>query len=263
MKIDRNQAREAFLSYVSAFDPENPRIALKIDHTLRVADLCADIAEATGEGNPNLEGTDVDIAYLMGLLHDIGRFEQVRQFDTFNDSISVPHAKLSAEVLFDGYNGMPPIINTFADVQGEEELLRTAIVSHSDFRVDESVDERTRLFADILRDADKIDIIKVNCICPIQDIYGVTDEEMYSSDISDTIEAAFYEHRTIERGIRKTPADILISHICFAWELVFKHSREIAFEQGYLTDMLSRHFRNEDTERRFREMSVHMEKELK
>lgn len=264
MQIERDTAADAFRTYVAAYDPENPRIALKIDHTLRVADLCADIASATGAHNPNLEGEDIEVAWLMGLLHDIGRFEQVRRFDTFNDAISVPHAKLSAEVLFDGYDGNAPLISSFARLENEseEKLLRAAIVSHSDFRVDPSFDDRTHTFADILRDADKIDIIKVNCICPMEDIYGVTDDEMRASDITEAVEAGFYEHRTLERSVRKTPADIFVSHLCFAWELVFDRSREIARDQGYLPEMLSRHFTNADTERRYRAMSEHMRHEL-
>ena len=58
--------------YTTASDE---KIKLKIDHTYRVAGLCQRIAESLGLSEP-----DVDIAWLLGMLHDIGRFEQIRRF---------------------------------------------------------------------------------------------------------------------------------------------------------------------------------------
>ena len=34
------------------------------------------------------------------MLHDIGRFEQIRRFGTFNDVQSVDHAEFGADLLF-------------------------------------------------------------------------------------------------------------------------------------------------------------------
>lgn len=93
--IDRERARAAFLAYVAPYDPANPRIALKVTHTLHVADLCDRIAREQG-----WPAADVDLAWLCGLLHDMGRFEQVRRWNTFRDAVSCSHAKLGASVLF-------------------------------------------------------------------------------------------------------------------------------------------------------------------
>ena len=43
---------------------------------------------------------DPEKAYIVGLLHDIGRFEQVRIYNTFRDAESVNHAQFSADLLF-------------------------------------------------------------------------------------------------------------------------------------------------------------------
>ncbi|MBO7674950.1 MAG: HD domain-containing protein [Atopobiaceae bacterium] len=247
MYVDRHRARKAFEGYVSSYDPKNPRIALKIAHTYRVAELCDRIAPE-----------QKDLAWLCGLLHDIGRFEQVRRFDTFNDSQSVPHARLGVDVLFGNADPNGPQIRRFVEDDSQDERMRVAIATHSDYRLPADLDERTRQLCDVLRDADKIDIIKVNCICPIQDIYGVSDEDMASSELSGEVVDVFYEHRTIPRGIRRHPADILVGHICFAWELVYPQSRRIAREQGYLDAMLGRRFANERTQATFSAMAAHM-----
>lgn len=251
--IDRTRARAAFDEYVQAYDPTNPRIALKIDHTLRVAALCDQIAES--------EGLDADLAWLCGLLHDIGRFEQVRRFDTFYDAQSIQHAALGAEVLFGEADPRGPQIRAYIE-PGEDDLIRTAIATHSDYMLPRDLDERTRAYCDVLRDADKIDIIKVNCICPIEDIYGVTDQDMRASKLSPAAVTGFYEHHTLPRSIRAYPADVLVGHICFAWELVYPKSKQILQEQGYLEQMLSRQFERAGTQRTFARMAEHMRSRL-
>ena len=95
MKIDREEVKKEFVSYVSAYDRTDIKILLKEEHTERVAGLCEQIAESL-----RLSTEDTDLAWLLGMLHDIGRFEQLRRFGTFADAKSVNHAALSADILF-------------------------------------------------------------------------------------------------------------------------------------------------------------------
>lgn len=94
--INRKAVLNAFAGYMHYYDPSDGKIKLKIDHTYRVAALCEKIADSVG-----LTGEDKDVAWLLGMLHDIGRFEQIRCFGTFNDGMSVDHAELGADILFD------------------------------------------------------------------------------------------------------------------------------------------------------------------
>ena len=256
--MDRQHALDGFLRYVGDYDPDNPRIRLKIDHTLRVAPLCERIATSLG-----LPAPEVDLAWLAGLLHDIGRFEQVRRYDTFNDAASLPHAALSASVLFDdpGPDGRP-LIRSFVEDDTDDGPLRIAIASHSDLRLPVDLDPRTRRLCELLRDADKIDILKVNCVCPIEDIYAVSEGDMRASRVSPACVELFYQHTCLPRGVRRHPADIMLGHICFAWEIVHGESLAIMREQGHLGQMLSRHWDLPETEAAFREMERHMRREL-
>ena len=255
--MDRQSARATFERYVSAYDPKNPRIALKIAHTYRVAELCARIAKGTGASV-----IDIDLAWLLGLLHDIGRFEQVRRYDTFNDAASISHAELGVSVLFDEGAGESPLIRSFVEDGCNDELMRTAIGTHSAYRISEGLPERTRTMCEILRDADKIDILRVNCVCPIEDIYGVSERDMRESALSPACIRTFYQHRCLPRGLREHPADILLGHVCFAWELVFPESLDIVREQGHLHQMLSRSWALPATQQAFDEMAAHMHEQL-
>ena len=250
MNIDRDRARRAFLDYVSAYDPQNPRIALKVAHTLRVSELAADIAGARGPGDANLAPHEVDLAWLMGLLHDIGRFEQVRRFDTFNDTASVPHATLGAEILFEDEGAL---IRSFVEDASCDALIKDVVATHADFRLPSAMDASTRVFADIIR---------VNTSCPIEDIYGVTEHDMVSSTLTPEVVETFYAHRTIERGARRTPADVFVSHLCFVFELTFARSRAICADQGHIRRMLERTFEDPATNAIFSDMAGHLRQEM-
>jgi len=86
---------EAFSEYVSEYDFSNDKIKLKYDHTLRVMNLSKKYAILLG-----FNEEDVELATLIGLLHDIGRFEQVKVYDSFDDLHTVDHADYSVEQLF-------------------------------------------------------------------------------------------------------------------------------------------------------------------
>lgn len=248
--IDRRRARAAFDSYVAAYDATNPRIALKVEHTLRVAELCERIAREAG-----FTPAGIDLAWLCGLLHDIGRFEQLRRWDTFSDAASTSHAALGVEVLFgsegdadvadDNASAMDTagIIHRFIDPNNElEEIIRAAVGFHSDYRLPEDLDVRTRALCDVVRDADKLDILRVACSDTVETVLNATEDELLASDVSPAIEDAFFEHRTARYAERVTPVDYLVNLACFAFELVYPASLEIADEQEFIYRALERPF---------------------
>ena len=248
--IDRRRAREAVDSYVAAYDATNQRIALKVEHTLRVAELCERIAREAG-----FTPAGTDLAWLCGLLHDIGRFEQLRRWNTFSDAASTSHAALGVEVLFgskgdtgvaddDGSAaGTIGIIHRFIDPNDElEEVIRAAVGFHSDYRLPEDLDVRTHAICDVVRDADKLDILRVASTDTVETVLNANEDELLASAVSPAIEDAFFEHRTAHYSERVTPVDYLVNLACFAFELVYPASLEIADAQEYIYRALERPF---------------------
>ena len=93
--MNRKHITDTFAAYTKKYDATDGKIKLKIDHTYRVAEFCEQIAKSIG-----LCEADVDLAWTIGMLHDIGRFEQVKRYNTFIDSESVDHAQFGADLLF-------------------------------------------------------------------------------------------------------------------------------------------------------------------
>lgn len=251
--INRKNVINAFAEYVRNYDPSDEKIKLKIDHTYRVAGLCQRIAESLGLSEP-----DVDIAWLLGMLHDIGRFEQIRRFGTFNDAQSVDHAEFGADMLFkeglirkfaEGYykecelarsgnEEAEQIIKNNEHHNKDTGLLEMAIRQHNKYRVKEDLTERQRMFCDILRDADKVDIFKVNADIPMEIIYDVTTEELKNGVITKEVLESFYKKETVHKSVRRSAVDHIVGHISLLFELVYKESYRQAKEQGYVYKLL-------------------------
>ena len=243
MRICRQKALQSFQNYIKNYDMDMQMIRLKVEHTYRVADLCEQIAVSL-----QLARDDVDLAWLIGLLHDIGRFEQQKNYGTFNDAISIDHAQYGAELLFaDKTVG----IRSFIDDCAEDDIIRTAIYWHSAYRVPENLDERTERFCHILRDADKIDILKANVEFPLEEIYNVTTEELYSCPVTQEVMEAFTEEHAILRSLRKVAVDNIVGHISLVYELVYPISLRIMKEQGYLNKLMDFQSWNKEAQQQF------------
>lgn len=238
MNIDRKHVKEQFAKYVGNYNPSDPKIALKIAHTYRVADNCEDIARSL-----NLSNDDIEFAWLSGMLHDVGRFEQIRIYNTFVDSESVDHAEFGADILF----GEDNLIAGYVADTSIYEMMEIVIRQHNKYRIDSSISGKTLTFCNILRDADKIDILRVNVETPMEEIYNVSKEVLLEAGVSEIVMEQIKEHHAIDRAIINSPAERLIGHIALVFELVYPRSIELVKEQGYLTQMFDFPSRNAST----------------
>ncbi len=252
MEIDRSAARRAFAAYVRAYDLRNPKIALKIAHTYRVAALCETIAQSLA-----LSPADTDLAWLSGLLHDVGRFEQVRRFGTFNDALSLDHAAESARVLFEEGR-----IRDYTADPAEDALLEKAVRGHNLYRLPDALTARERMFCNILRDADKVDILRANCETPLTDIYNVTPEALRTSAITPAVRESFFAHSAVLREIKRTPADNIVGLTSMVFELVYPAGIAAVKQQNWLGRLFTFDTENAETAQTLREMHAEMERWL-
>lgn len=245
---DRERVKKAFADYAARYDNANPKIKLKIDHTYRVAALCDAISDDIGLGEE-----DKGIAWCIGMLHDVGRFEQVRRYNTFSDANSVDHAALGIEVLFEEGH-----IRDYLPFAGRDALIHKAIACHNLYRLPTDLTEKELLFCKLIRDADKIDILKVNCITPMEEIYNTTTDALRQASLTPAVMDAFYEEHTILRSLRKTPIDHLISMMSLVYELEFPISLRLVKEQGCLDELMAYKSDNPDTAQKLTQAGAYM-----
>jgi putative nucleotidyltransferase with HDIG domain len=136
-------------SFYSPDEEFQRNITLKEEHTFHV---CANTERICREESLDDEG--MLLAEIIALLHDVGRFEQYRQFKTFRDGISVNHAELGARILED-YEVLAPFY------PHERSLIAHAVELHNVYAIPVKIPEETQFFLKIVRDADKLDIWRV------------------------------------------------------------------------------------------------------
>lgn len=195
---------EAFDKYVSNYDLNDEKIKLKYNHSIRVMEQMVKYAKLL-----DFNDKDVEIARIIGLLHDIGRFEQLKVYNTFVDNRSVDHADYSVEQLFKKNE-----IKLFCDDEEIYPLLEFCIKNHNKHHIEETLDERVLKFAKLIRDVDKLDVMY---------LFGILGElnQKINRDLPITEEVIQFvmRHETVDRNVVKNYNDRLVVQLAFVFDI--------------------------------------------
>ena len=241
MKIDIEKAKDAFKEYVKNYDPEDKQVKLKIEHIERVSQLAKNMAEEL-----KLSEEDIALAELIGLLHDIGRFEQIRIYHTFIDKKSINHGELGAKVLFE-----EGLIRKFIETDEFDEIIRLSIINHNRDDIEEDLTERQLLHAKLIRDADRTDIFYILITGEEKTIWET--DNMNNEIVTNEIYREFIEDKHIKFKNMETSGDILVGHFAYICGLYFKPALKIFKDKKYIDQLYNRfNFTNKDTAEKFK-----------
>lgn len=237
---------EEFKKFVNTFDLSIPELSYKYGHSIRVMDVAVKIAKSEG-----FNDYEIELARVIGLLHDYARFSQWTKYHTFNDSNSFDHGDEAVRLLKEN-----DVIKLFWDNEDDYDLIFTAIKYHNKLKIDEMIDEKYIKFCKLIRDADKVDIF-----------YAFTTDHKYTytddSEINIEIEKLFFEHKQVPFSLMKTRNDRVLVDLEFIYDLNYNISLEIIYKNKYLDKMY------EDTENKklfkkyFDEVKRYIEERIK
>lgn len=227
---DFETAKAAFEEYLNEYDREDDKIHLKIVHTYGVVDDAEKISRRM-----HLSEEDVQLARLIGLLHDIGRFEQIRRFDSFEPG-TMEHAAYGAELLF----GPEKMIRRFVKDERFDRLICTAIEKHSDFQLKGEMDERTLLHARLIRDADKLDNCRVKLEESMETLLSAEEETVGKGIISEKVWDSCMAKKSVLSADRVSKVDYWVSYIAQYYDINFPETYEIMKEHDYVKKIADR-----------------------
>jgi hypothetical protein len=224
-----------FNDYCRTFDldDEEARLnyALKELHTSKVMDNILLLAESAGLCDDRLE-----LAGMVGLLHDVGRFEQFRQHRTFYDSKSENHAALGLKVIRENrlLEGL---------TNDETDTILQSVGLHNVFKVPDSISGEKRLYLNLIRDADKLDIWRVfahQCTLPEDEqasaaMLGFPDLPECSTEVLECIG----QREMVNLSFLRTVNDFKMLQISWVFDLHFPLSFQLAMERGDLAKLAS------------------------
>lgn len=235
MKINLEKAKKEFLKYTENFDLKNENIKRKQLHSLRVMAISERIAKGL-----NLNEEQIEIASLIGLLHDIARFEQYTQFETFNDLLSFDHGDYALKIL-------EKDIRKYIEISEYDSIIKVAIKNHNKYEIEEGLSKQELLFSKIIRDADKIDIFYE----AVEMFWNGLENQISNTYISENVEMQFRNQKQIKREKKSDNSqsiDGVISVIAFIYDINFSESFKIIKERDYINKIFDRfNFKNEET----------------
>ena len=230
LHIDFKVAKQSFESYLDEYDREDDKIQLKIVHTYCVVDAAEEIATRM-----HLREEDVQLAKIIGLLHDIGRFEQIKRFHSFEPG-TMDHAMYGADLLF----GPEQMIRRFVTDPSFDQLICVAIAKHSDFKLEGIEDERTLLHARLIRDADKLDNCRVKLEASVEAMLGVSEKDAGEGLISPAVWESCLRRESVLSADRHVPVDYWVSYLAQYYDINFPETCEIIEEEDYITRIAGR-----------------------
>ena len=222
--------RSWFEDYTKRYPSEDAEVEANLrykkEHSLRVRDHMLTFGR-----DLQLDTNQMFLAEVIGLFHDVGRFEQYVKYHTFKDHRSEDHAELGLSVLereqiFSGRVS-----------ELEKEIILTAIRNHNQRIIHENVGGNTLLFCKLIRDADKLDILDqvINFYenpwrTPYLAVEGNHKDERYSPEIIQGILSG----KQISYTSVKTPVDIKLIRLSWLLNLTFPTALEIAKRKQFL-----------------------------
>lgn len=229
MKIDIEAAKERFERYLDGYDRSDDKIRLKIVHTYGVVGQSRELTARMG-----LCREDRELAELIALLHDIGRFEQLRRYSSFQPD-TMDHAAYGVQLLFGEGR-----IREFVPCPAWDPIIKTAVEKHSDFVLEGICDPRALLHARLIRDEDKLDNCRVKLEDAPETFLGATAEEIGAQKITPKVLQEAMAGNCILSSDRRTLMDHWVSYVAYFFDLNFKESLDLVREQDYVRKIIRR-----------------------
>ncbi len=247
--------KQQFEGYVNSFNglstEQKNNFTIKNEHSLRVAETIYVLAE-----KQKLSNSDKYLAFFIGLFHDIGRFKQLIDFNTFDDAKSVDHADCSVQVLNSGQ---------FFETMSERhiEIAQTAISYHNKREIPKNLADDERLFSELIRDADKLDILRV-----LTDYYTnpkaaanhtLTWEMPAGAAVSPEVAKQILSGKLVSKENIKNELDVKVLQLSWVYDMNFKASFEILMKNRFLEKIFNSMPKNDTVIEIYRKVKVYAE----
>jgi putative nucleotidyltransferase with HDIG domain len=241
------QLESFFIEYSNEFlcisDVVTKAVNLKISHTFRVCKEMEDLCRVLKLTDENMYAN-----LIVALLHDVGRFEQFKKFNTFSDKHSLNHASLAVEIIIE-----KKLLNSLSDHL--QQLILLAIQNHNKMNLPVSLNGEEFLFCSLIRDTDKLDIYRVTT-----EHYTRADEDLKKiidigiegvADISEEIVECIINKQNIDYGKLKNLNEFKMAQIGWIFDLNYPQSVALIKKRGYYDTLKSHLPQNEKTLKAF------------
>ena len=241
--INVEKAIKEFDKYAKSYDLTKTELERKYHHTYRVMKYSENIAKSL-----NLSDGEIEISKIIGLLHDIARFEQFTIYSTFSDSKSVDHGDLAVKILEQNN-----YIRNFIEEDKYDDIILKAIKNHNKYKIEENLNEKVLLQSKIIRDADKLDIFYETQTIFYQDKEKI--KEIENSVIKEEKLSQIKQKKLIKKEANNKQIDMLLINLGFVFDINFKYSFKILKEKDYINKIIDKfEFKDKENKKTMQEI---------
>lgn len=209
---------------ISSCQTDPAPLELKLEHTMHVMENAGAIAQ--GEKMPRAL---IRACLLAGLYHDLARFDQYLEYGTFRDALSINHGLAGVRML--RREGL---------LQNEDpaiaRLVLIAIACHNRRALPRQLAGEDAVVANVLRNADKLDIVRVMALHLRRKPYNPTvimslpdDDALFSQEALDCALAG----KTASYDCLRSVNDFRVLLGAWFYDLQYAGSRRLYAEAGY------------------------------
>lgn len=227
--LNLENAKNEFIQYADSYDLKNDHMNRKKYHSIRVMEISDKLAK-----EENFTEEEIEIATVIGILHDIARFKQYTEYQTFKDQNSFDHGDVAIEILEkDNY------LRKYIKTDKYDEIIKVAIKNHNKFEIEKGLTEEQNKFCKLIRDADKIDIL----FQATGLMWREETEAMENSKIDIEMKKEFDQQKLFIRS--KFPkvdyANKILAFLGFIFDINYISSLKIIKEKKYVEQIINRY----------------------
>lgn len=220
-----------FNKYIKKFDMNKGNVKETYFHSLKMMDLCKDIARSLGIFTEE----EIIICGFIGLFHDIGSFSNKNKYIFFlNQATDI--SKKSVDIIFDSNK----LIRDITDVTIYDDVIKVSIYCHNKVGLPNGLTDKMAHFCKVLKDAHTLDDFRMVINYPYLDMHI---DNFPSSMVYDV----FKKYNVISTKVSDNDADNILQVLSLVFGVNYLYTYKILKDEAYIDKLiLSLRTKNKD-----------------
>ena len=243
--VTSSKVMRVFEQYMKNYNLNKSNIKTKYFHSLKVMELCRDIATVLGIFTEE----EIVICEIIGLFHEIASFDS-NTHSTYEDDTE-DLARKSVDILFD-----KGLMRKITQESKYDNTIKIAIYCHNKNDLPNKLDPKMAHFCKVLKDANAIDTFRMVLNYPYLDMH--IDEFPTNLVYND-----FKLYKSVNKKVSDNNADNILVVLSSIFSLNYRYSYALVKENAYVSKI--NHaliFKDKDLQKFFRQIEAVLNKKI-
>ena len=221
--IKESKIMNVFNKFVKNFDMNKGNVKATYFHSLKMMDLCKNIASNLGIFTEE----EVVVCGFIGLFHDIGMFGNKNRLCHFCNN-SIDYSKKSVEMIFDDNK----LIRDVTDDTRYDDIIKIAIYCHNKNGLPNGLNDKVLHFCKVLKDAHAIDNFRL--------VVNYQYIDMHIDNYpSDGVYNTFKQYHVINNKISDNDGDNVLEILSFIFGVNYHYSFVLLKEEECVNKLIT------------------------